>query len=603
MIIRQFSKSAVWVVGLVCGFAGMALAEGKPAEDWLKEIRPGVGKERAAVIADPVLYGAALDIHHYYKKDKEAIYAIPLKDEQKAAVKAFNDFMAEKGEGLVEKMLAGESLPAGDEKYRYAIAGVIIDRAQHNQKKKYKRSKEELAPYEAFKKQVISQGAEVLRKGYLGESLTPEDIDRLRQYMIYFELKCTMGPVLPFHMRMSTPDDAETIGKPAPSLAAPIASAVWKKPSYSDDYPSHLADLMTQWILIEPLIAFGGYEPVEGTKKVRAKEELGVEGFADGEVIRLSDFKGKKPVVLAMAGPSDGWNWHWKLCNFFDYIQSVYGDQVQFIFIATSVHDSTMSVYDYINPGHHSIYRISKHPLTFEERARVAKLFYMSYPHFTLDYHLDNPEQTIRDNYTDEGGNAHYVFINKDGTLARHFRIRYLKEYIPKGNHSLAPVLLMRASILEQALHAVLQNDGELPQDFAPDVTFEKDAPWGAHNIFFTGKIAEAPSGDTLSVQAGIDPSRCYGYQFWKQHPDARLDPRSLAGKILPALRKWIEEEGGKPVRTFKVPAEKFIFLNGKPAALSDLKKGDHVAVQYEVAKDTASAPMEALVIRASRLP
>ncbi len=140
------------------------------------------------------------------------------------------------------------------------------------------------------------------------------------------------------------------------------------------------------------------------------------------EVFHLKDYIGVKPVLLVFAHPSDYWAWHLTLAVELEAVRLALLPQVETVMVNVSIHDAYMGAEDPFEPkGMVGFWgsgrRTLLHPINLEERARVARLFYMALPFYRMPMVLDSMGQTIRDAYRDRGGEATFVLVDKAGTV------------------------------------------------------------------------------------------------------------------------------------------------------------------------------------------
>ncbi|MCK4746396.1 MAG: hypothetical protein KAT15_05145, partial [Bacteroidales bacterium] len=214
--------------------------------------------------------------------------------------------------------------------------------------------------------------------------------------------------------------------------------------------------------MFEILNALAGYELEEdqtGNEIVVPKSHSVNEGEVEG-LVRLSSYRGKKPVLLILADPTDAWAWHFHLAEQVDGLHKVYGDQVEFLLIYVTVRDGYMPVYDYFGPQ--KIKMVARHPLTMEERARTAKMFYMGYPQITIPCLLDDMGQTTRNKYMDLGGSASMYLVDINGKIAyRDMTMNDRRQELPCTGSELPCFMPIRINALEKAIRGLIANEGK----------------------------------------------------------------------------------------------------------------------------------------------
>lgn len=571
--------------------------EAKPPLEWRETVRQQIADDIAAL--DPTLVlGCSIDTQHYFKKGQ--FYGLPVSDEQTKAADAFQEFIQGDGAPMVARLLAGESLAPENQKYKTLINAYIIDRAFRGRQPAHR--VDNWDAFQAYSSKVEREGQEVLRKAYTGGEWTQEDVDKLRLFGFWVDAKCTMARYMPNHFELTTPESALSAGKTPPTLIAARPQVYWEQPGFNNQSifdPRYTLkdDYMNEFFnIIEGLNITSGQNPTH-------RYGLQFENLAETDLFKLENFKGKKPVFLAFVGPTDTWNWHGKLVPWIDVMKHAYGDQIEFALIATTVHDSIMGSRDYFGPLMTGSPKMpAPHPPTIEERARRVKMFYMTFPYFTINYYLDSIHQTLRDTFRDQGGNFHILIINKDGTVAAHNRSSTINPYVSGGSWKLFPRFLhARANEQEQMLHAMIENGGQLPGDFKYQYEEpEQEVVWDRFTVWLKGTL-NSTGDSTLTVTGTVNPDEMIGYHLWKNATEKTFMQNSAPQYSLPVVEHWIEKEGGQPVRTFGVEENTVITLNGRQASLADLQSGDIIGVFYKCSDDQAST-VPALLIRATRL-
>ncbi|GAG39591.1 unnamed protein product, partial [marine sediment metagenome] len=213
-------------------------------------------------------------------------------------------------------------------------------------------------------------------------------------------------------------DENFDIGEEAPDFRLPKLETVLRWPTYSDyryiDYaePLKLAGLL-RWF-----VWFDGYEKAKdsaGRVRVAARADrlAPKPGEAEADFVRLSDFRGKMPVVLAL-GDANDWFGD-RTFRVLEPMYQAYRDRVAFFRVNVTLSDNYIDIRHYFgpNPGP----RRSIHATSYEHRARTAKLLYMSYPNVSYPYLLDDPAGTTRTTWRVQG-DSQFVLIDVDGKVA-----------------------------------------------------------------------------------------------------------------------------------------------------------------------------------------
>lgn len=577
-------------------------SETRPPLAWQDTIREEIEVE-VTELEPQLLLGGAIATQHYFRNGK--YYGLPINDEQRKAVAAFEAFMAGEGEALKEKLLDGEPLTGEEAKYTSLVNAYLISEAFRG-KRKPDRRKPDWKRYQVYADKIKEEGQRLLKHAYRGGEWSRDDLETVRRYIFWMDAKCTMAPILPHELGLSTKEEELEPGNLPPPLTAAHARAYWDRPGYSDLSPFDFRYAFLPGSMHEVFNILAGLELNEGQEPVH-KTRLGLAGVSGEDIFDLASWKGKKPVMLVFAGPTDAWNWHGKLIPYLQVLDDHYGDQVEIVLIATTVHDAIMGSRDFFGPNVTNRAKMpAPHPATIEERARRVKMFYLNYPQISLDYYLDNINQTIRDTFRDQGGGAFVLLINKDGTIAAKNRERNVWPHTrPKPQstwHDLPDILHVRANQQEQALQAMLNNQGQLPDDFrfAYDKIARADLLWDRHALWLTGTV-KTVDADTVTVLGEVDADEIVGYHLWKANTLPTERGGTPVDGNMEVLDRWIETENSQPERTFILQPKTTVTLNGRHAKLADLRPGDKIAVFYQTRYDSAGT-QPALQIRATRL-
>jgi len=98
-----------------------------------------------------------------------------------------------------------------------------------------RRTKTSEAP-DRYVKQVAERGERILRKGFLGAPLSREDIERLRDYLIYTAMKLTGARLLPFEVGASRGGHLPlTPRQEGPGFTLLSLEAALGRPTYTDE--------------------------------------------------------------------------------------------------------------------------------------------------------------------------------------------------------------------------------------------------------------------------------------------------------------------------------------------------------------------------------
>lgn len=556
-------KQLVAVVALLCG-AGMVLAEQqtRPPAEWLAIVRRETAEQEQAESEAwrRLLASAARALHpHGPGPDK-------LAEREAARRKQFEPFLTwleREGNALFAKWRRGEKLPAEERRHLPMLQGVCLFRYRV-----VRRKKGELTPEEqrvvAYGNAVVKRGEALLRHGYLGGSFTRPELHELWVYALWLDIRNTGGGVLPFHLGLASGYQGRRppIGQPARDFTLLRMEAALASPDYSNRNPKHPAGLLrpASPLLQELLLAMQGYESVPNARppRVRARPVAVPEG-READTVRLSDFKGRKAVLLVLANATDAWAWHWKICPMLEPLHQAYRDRIAFFFIHTTIHDAHMPVKDFFgpDPGRHD----AVHETALWQRARVCKMFYMDRPQCTVPYLLDDMAQRTRNAYRDQGGGAYIVLIDLDGRVAyADYHQDIPPHWGPKAISFHDEYVYVRMNHLESRLKSFVANGCRY------------------------AKAIETP------------------YPTWRKSPEAK-GTVAVVDAAAKRLTVAVEEQGEKQERGLTVAPTTRVTIDLAPAKVADLEAGDRVTVSWIPGKSGGKSGVTARRIEAVRDP
>jgi hypothetical protein len=252
----------------------------------------------------------------------------------------------------------------------------------------------------------------------------------------------------------------------APDFTLDPMEPLLESPRYAENYDLDPLNMMRPIALKEFLLLMDGYEAGPAGRLV-AKPFQPV----SDQAVTLSDFRGKKPVMLLFMDPTDAWAWCGKLSPAWEPLYQAVGDKVAFFIISTTIHDRHMPIMDFFKPGV-GRQRVG-HPLSQEERARRCKAYYMAHPNFTIPYLLDDLAAHVSVAYCEVGGAARAVLVDKEGRVAFHSRERphcYRFIHTTHGLPGLYAQIKAVPSLMEANVAALLANDGIYDAETMPVV-------------------------------------------------------------------------------------------------------------------------------------
>ena len=583
-------------------------------EEWLPIIEKDAAKEKAGWNAqrNEIMCGAAIAIDPWYGSDR---LLATMKGDRFRQYAAFITAWKQHGSNITEKILNNSSLSAEEEPYRYIASGVLMHRYNRQGIIQKVRQKEKLTQEEiaiiAYVKAVEELGKATLIRGYKREALDVKDIHALRLYGMLVDIRHTGNGVLPNHLGLTRGRYGKrgfrSAGEVAPDFALAKMESFLDTPEYSDKNPWNPVDILTPLAAKTFLQIMCGFEVKDN--KVVAKPYNIQPGHEDG-IVRLSDYRGKKPVLLVFMNASDPRVWHGRVAPYFEPLKQALGDNMAVHFINTSIHDSRMNTLDFLSSTEEREFYV--YETSMEHRARSSKMFHLDWPSCTIDYLLDDIEQHFRDEWMDQGGGAYIVVIDTNGVIAY---TDYHQNTPPcwgdDGVNFYYEFLTIRLNFLESYLETFFademlykeQPDFKLPQWRLPA---ERDIPTLTKHkhssVWISAEVISINSNKQEIVIERKLPAaeQMKGLQFWNalgrdvipfdKHTKIRLD----------TLRSWIADKREHPTYTIKVEKTTDIFKNGRAVSLSDLKAGDRIGMFFYCEEDNPQA-MHPLQIRGYR--
>ena len=569
-------------------------------EEWLPIIEKDAAKEKARWNAqwNEIMCGAAIAIDTWYGSDR---HLVAMKGERLRQHTAFMAAWKQYGGNVTEKVLNNSQLSTEEKPYRYIASGVLIHRYYRGgilgkTRQKQKLTQEESAIV-AYVKAVEELGKATLIRGYKREALSVKDIHALRLYGILVDIRHTGNGVLPFHFNLTRGRYGEkgfrSAGEIAPDFALARMESFLHTPNYSDKNPWNPVDILTPLAAKTFLQIMCGFEVKDN--KVVAKPYNIRPGHEDG-IVRLSDYRGKKPVLLVFMNASDPRVWHGRLAPYFEPLKQAFGENMAFHFINTSIHDSRMNTLDFLSSTEEREFYV--YETSMEHRARSSKMFYLDWPSCTTDYLLDDIEQHFRNEWMDQGGGAYIVVIDTNGVIAY---TDYHQNTPPcwgkDGVNFDYEFLTIRMNLLESYLETFFadgmlykeQVDFKLPKWRLPA---ERDIPTlRKHNSSAIWMSAEIISINSNRQEIVIErklpaTEQMKGLQFWNALGKDVIPFDKRTKFRLDTLRSWAADMREHPTYTIEIEETTDIFKNGRSVSLGDLEAGDRIGMLFYCEKD-----------------
>ena len=389
-----------------------AVVEPKTAAEWLDAVAAEDTSCRARETANPqaaqLLRGAALSMLHI---PIEHISDWPAADRE--ARNAYLAWWTATGAAAF-KTWQQAGFPDVDDDSHLMFHAVAMEEYQDIKDKK---------PIEdpaliAYGERIIRRGISIQLRGCSGEKLSPQDLRELRLFAMYSSHIC-FGEDIPIPIfRGWTGHNKPIAGTPAPDLSLPLMEDILARPTYSDHNPFDQQVLFRPGILKRILQIMDGYEATSAEEQkvghlVRPKQQYH-SGFTDPVV--LSARWSKRPILVMLEDATDTWTWSGLVFPAMEPLKQSLADKVDFFFIHSTVHDQFMPGAPASNgwvPG-----QLALHCVSPEERARTAKMCYMTYPLLSIPYLLDDPAEHALDAFFCDAGETASFLIDTKGTVA-----------------------------------------------------------------------------------------------------------------------------------------------------------------------------------------
>lgn len=338
--------------------------------------------------------------------------ALPKKDEW---IAAYFQWLEKEGLALIQNLLAGETIP---EEWLRLVKGSCIwrgDRTKRRRDQGFDPSADEAACI-AYVEQLENEGAELMRRGYFGETFNESETERLWEYRLLAEVRVLGLPVWPYELGIherSTPQKHLTPGDHPFDPGWRTMESAFSDPDYDDAGSRDIFLIMKPEAVDLFTTRFAGYEPHEDENGRRYV----VPRATKREGVRLADFRGK-PVVLFVAAATDCF---WPRCaQAAETLHQAYGDRVEFLWVNIRLFDffiRSITAQNYFKPD--AGYELVRQALTDADRARLAKKVYMTLPQVSFPCVLDDVSDTTANAFRSGGGGAMTVLINRCGRVVK----------------------------------------------------------------------------------------------------------------------------------------------------------------------------------------
>jgi len=602
-------RTVGWLVLALMSVAGGLQAQardrtGRTPAEWLRAVEKQATVEKGAWDAAwrDVMRGAALALEPY---DGRPEMIAKFSGERKRLYDAYRRVWDERAKGVAAKLLAGKAVDDAERKYRFLASGTLVHRylregIQAKERKKQDLSAEErsIANYARAAEKV---GRAALVKGYRGVKLTAGDIDVLRDYAMFIDARCTGNGVLPCHLKLTRSrygaGGFRMPGEAAPDFTLARVEAFLNTDAYRDANPRDPVDILTPLAVREFLQIMCGFEVREG--KVVAKPYEVVPSLTK-QYVRLSDHRGKRPVLLVFMNATDPWAWHGRIAPMFEPLRQALGDRAAMYFLCTTIHDTRMPSMDFVGPRPRKTAYV--HEAAMEHRARICRMFYMGWPDCTTDYLLDDMAQHLRNEWMDQGGGAYIVLVDTAGTIAyADYHKDIPPHWGPKAVDFPYEFLTIRMNHLDSRLASFFAAGARYDRKIKKAYptwrlpasrrgksigTRIRDAVWMPAKV-----TAVDAAGRGVTIERSIPPrEQMKGIRFWDEAAGKAVAFDPTVKVRLDTVRAWLADPRKRPTYELTIDDATDVFVNGWPKPPADLRPGDRVGVYFPVDQNTPHA-------------
>ncbi len=388
--------------------------------------------------------------------------------EKEVLIAEYQKWLSTQGENLMGKFRSGKKFDKSEYDYYRLAKASYIWKAQRMYER-FEQGDESLNEDEIkaneFAAKLWDEGQKLLRRGYLGERFTDNEIERLWEYRVICEIRiCCPTPYRAYDLgihRFGEGKGEIFVGKEIADISWMKMEAAMQSPFYTD-IPTHdMYSIIKPDAVDEFFRYFRGYrKAITSDGHEYAKEVFPQIVSGDNRYKRISDFRGKKPVVLFIASSMDSF-WDKAIIEA-EAIYRAYNEQVEIIWVNISIWDfliRSKATYNYYKPFNGI--ELPGHEANHEERARTAKKMYMTYPQLTLPCVLDQDSEQTANYFKSHGGAGETVLIDIDGKIAWSsisFGWGYWYENRPQGTSSAE---IGWGTVVEKEIQKLLKNKGK----------------------------------------------------------------------------------------------------------------------------------------------
>jgi len=518
------------------------------------------------------------------------------------------------GNELVDKWATNGVLTETEKEYLYIIKSAYMYRGWTPEMGNPRNPPEGATNEHIYLTNVIHIGELAFEKGYEHRVLDDNDITNLRNYAIFFAMRATGVHRLPFEFDLTRHYTDFTGGENSIDFKLPVLESILDLPSCTNNvYGQDRAGFLKQTGVLKMLDFLDGYN-TNGAGDVICNPPVEYSGLSNSDYKVLSDYAtNQRPVVLIFAYPPDVWMKI--LPGGLQPIFQAYKNEVDFLFVNINYHDTYASIQPdfYGTLGSLSVC----HPRTIEQRAQLGKHIYMKYPNFTVPMVLDDIPSTTRNKYFAQGGDAHFVILDKNGKVDYSSPYRWnawtdanYTDTLMWFNDMEIEINRMRSNNFEAETGRNFGGMSRRLKDFRfatrpafTNVVAPKYGGGGPENKYtwLTGRIVKI-DGTNVTVSVELpNSSEMKGLNFIEEdEPSLNFD--TITTENLASVREWIARENSSTNYLFQTGADVPLFINGDEANPEDFKVGYFVGVWYDLTLDPISSFIKPLALRASNV-
>ncbi len=489
---------------------------------------------------------------------------VPEKDE---LIENYMVWLNGQGNLLMNKFRRGEEFNSKEKPYWRLARASYIWKAQRMYER-FEQGDETLdeAEMEAneFAASLWEEGAELMKRGYFGERFSDEEIERLWEYRVICEIRiCCPTPYYPYNLgihRFGEKKGPFYIGKELPHISWMKMEGAMESPFYTDIPTEDLYEVIKPDALDDFFQCFRGYSKQTAADGREYVEEIFPQSVpGDNRYVRISDSRGKKPVLIFVAAAMDCF-WGQAVMEA-EAIYRAYQEQIDVIWVTMPISDFLIfgnTTYNYYKP--YAGVELPGHESNQQDLARTAKKVYMTYPQLTLPCVLDQNSHQTANYFKTGGGSGITALIDVDGKIAWHSTYGWGHWYKnrPPGRGYCEEINWGNA--VEKEIHKLLDNNGKYDPDHELckilDEKSKNARPNGIKSMYMSnGTITDIDRQNRI-ITVKAQPST---FAVTGRYPDST--------QLYNPLQSFI----------ISVPPETKITCRNVPVGLDKLNVGNHV--------------------------